>query len=166
MRERLGFRPETSADESFLYRLYISTREPEMQMVDWPADQKTTFLRQQFSAQTHHYRTNYPGAEFSIVLLDGRPVGRLYVHRRPDDIRIMDILLAPESRGSGIGTILLHDILQSAVGEGRSVSIHVEQDNPALRLYERLGFQRADTFGVYLLMVWKPRSGDQLNAAS
>lgn len=158
MRDRISFRPERPEDESFLYRLYISTREREMGYVDWPNEQKAAFLRQQFTAQTHHYKTNYTNAEYSIVLLDGAPAGRLYLHRRPKDVRIMDILLAPEYRGSGIGTVLLHDILENAAAAGQSVSIHVEQDNPALRLYERLGFRQIGTSGVYLLMECKPRT--------
>jgi ribosomal protein S18 acetylase RimI-like enzyme len=39
---------------------------------------------------------------------------------------------------------------------GRFVSIHVEAFNPALRLYERLGFREAGRTHVYLLMEWKP----------
>lgn len=156
MRDRITFRPERPEDEPFLYRLYVSTREPEMRYVDWSPEQKTTFLRQQFGAQTLHYKTQYADADYSIILFDGTPAGRLYLHRRSGDLRIMDILLAPEHRGSGIGTILLEEILQKAAAEGSSVSIHVEQDNPALRLYQRLGFRQIDTFGVYLLMEWKP----------
>jgi ribosomal protein S18 acetylase RimI-like enzyme len=156
MRDRISFRPETAEDEPFLYRLYVSTREPEMRMVPWPDEQKTTFLRQQFSAQTTHYKTHYAGADYSIILYDGKPAGRLYLHQKPDDLRIMEILLAPEYRGSGIGTTLLREILDRAAAGGHSVSIHVEQENPALRLYERLGFRQIDTFGVYLLMEWKP----------
>ncbi len=36
------------------------------------------------------------------------------------------------------------------------LSIHVEHDNPARRLYDRLGFQHVDTNGVYHLMEWRP----------
>ncbi|HEX2061903.1 MAG TPA: GNAT family N-acetyltransferase [Thermoanaerobaculia bacterium] len=163
MRDRITFRPERPEDEPFLYRLYVSTREPEMRYVDWSDEQKTMFLRQQFHAQTTHYKTQYADADYSIILVDGAPAGRLYLHQRAGDLRIMDILLAPEHRGSGIGTLLLREILDRAAAQGHSVSIHVEQDNPALRLYERLGFRQIDTFGVYLLMEWKP---DRVNAAS
>ena len=156
MRERISFRPESADDEEFLYRLYASTREPEMQMVPWSDEQKEEFLRMQFNAQTQHYKKNYNSADYSIVLVDGLPAGRLYLHERSEDLRIMDIVLAPEHRGSGIGSILLSDILERAAAAGQAVSIHVEQYNPALRLYERLGFRQIDTNGVYLLMEWRP----------
>jgi hypothetical protein len=36
------------------------------------------------------------------------------------------------------------------------VRIHVERYNPALRLYERLGFRRIADGGIYFLMEWTP----------
>jgi ribosomal protein S18 acetylase RimI-like enzyme len=47
---------------------------------------------------------------------------------------------------------------------GKPVTIHVEAFNPALRLYRRLGFEHADTNGVYFLMRWTPPP--QVNTAS
>jgi ribosomal protein S18 acetylase RimI-like enzyme len=156
MRDRISFRPETAEDSEFLYRLYASSREQEMQVVPWTDEQKEEFLRSQFNAQTLHYKKNYTEADYSIILLDGQPAGRLYLHQEPTDIRIMDIIVAPEHRRSGIGTMLLQEILERARAAGHSVSIHVEQYNPALHLYERLGFRNTDTNGVYNLMEWRP----------
>lgn len=156
MRDRISFRPETDQDAEFLYRLYASSREQEMQVVPWTDEQKEEFLRSQFQAQTLHYKKNYTEADYSIILLDGQAAGRLYLHQEPNDIRIMDIIVAPEHRRSGIGTMLLQEILDRARAAGHSVSIHVEQYNPALHLYERLGFRIIDTNGVYNLMEWRP----------
>jgi ribosomal protein S18 acetylase RimI-like enzyme len=155
MRERVTFRPETDADAEFLYGIYAGTREQEMRMVDWSDEQKEEFLRSQFQAQTLHYKNNYIDAEYSIILVDGQPAGRLYLHQDPGDLRIMEISLIPEHRGSGIGTLLLREIMDRAAAAGHIVSIHVEQFNPALRLYERLGFKAVDTNGVYYLLQWR-----------
>jgi predicted GNAT family acetyltransferase len=38
----------------------------------------------------------------------------------------------------------------------RKLSIHVEQNNPARSLYDRLGFQPAGEHGVYVLMERPP----------
>lgn len=129
-------------------------REEELAQVAWEEGAKEAFLEHQFSAQDHHYRTNYPGANLDVIEVDGAPAGRLYVHRGPAEIRIMDIALAPPFRGRGIGTALLRDLMEEAGASGRALSIHVEVNNPARRLYERLGFVPAGEHGVYVLMRW------------
>jgi GNAT superfamily N-acetyltransferase len=156
MTPNITFRPETDDDIDFTARLYASTREEELRPVDWPAEQKAAFLRQQFDAQRLHYRTQYENAEYSIILDGHEPIGRLYIHRSADDIRVMDIALLPEYRGRGIGSMLMKKIIDAAAANGQSVSIHVEIFNPAMRMYERLGFRHIDTYGVYHLMEWRP----------
>lgn len=156
MRETIVLRPETEDDVEFLRRLYASTREEELKQVDWTPEMKEAFVAQQFDAQRAHYHQHYSGAEYSIIEQDGQAIGRLYVKRLPDDVRIMDIALMPEHRGRGIGGILLREILDAAASEGKSVSIHVEVFNPALSLYERLGFRQIETYGPYHLLEWRP----------
>ena len=90
-------------------------------------------------------------------MVDGEPAGRLYIHRGPSEIRIVDIALLPEHRGGGVGTQLVRDLLAEADADGKSVTIHVERMNPALRLYERLGFSLGEDKGVYLFLERKPK---------
>jgi ribosomal protein S18 acetylase RimI-like enzyme len=89
-------------------------------------------------------------------VVDGEPAGRLYAHRGPSEIRIVDIALLPEHRGGGVGTELLAGLFAEADKAGKSVTIHVERMNPALRWYERLGFELAEDKGVYLFLERKP----------
>ena len=145
-------------------------RAEEMALVDWPDAQKEQFLRMQFQAQHSYYHDQFRQATFDVIELKGDPVGRLYVDRRAQEIRIIDIALLPEYRGQGIGGEIMQSLLNEAVGSNRSVSIHVEQNNPALNLYRRLGFRHVSDEGVYYFMQWdaddEPRSSDQENTAS
>jgi ribosomal protein S18 acetylase RimI-like enzyme len=152
----LTLRPAEAADRDLLFRVYASTRQDELALTDWDEAQKMAFLSQQFTAQDTHYRAHYPGAVFNLILLDGDPVGRLYLHRRPSDIRIMDIALLPPHRNHGIATALLRDLQSEAAAAAKPLTIHVEQFNPALRLYARLGFRPIAEHGVYFLMEWSP----------
>ena len=145
-------RPVTEEDRSFLVDLYGSVREPELAHVPWDDGQKHAFVEHQFEAQDAHYREHYPGATLDVIEVSGERAGRLYVHRGPSDIRIMDIALAPAFRRRGIGTALLRSLMDEAQQSGRKLSIHVETNNPARRLYERLGFETAGEHGVYVLM--------------
>jgi ribosomal protein S18 acetylase RimI-like enzyme len=149
-------RPVRDGDREFLVELYASLREQELAQVSWDDATKRAFVEHQFSAQDAHYRGNYPGATLDLVEVDGARAGRLYVHRGPSDIRIMDIALVPEFRGRGIGTGLLRDLMAEADASRRKLSIHVEMNNPARSLYARLGFEPAGEHGVYVLMERPP----------
>jgi len=161
----LTLRPVSPDDQEFLYRVYAATREEELAQVDWEVSQKEAFLRMQFNAQHAYYQENYREAAFQVILLEGEPVGRLYLHRRPQEIRIVDISLLPAFRGRGIGSTLLKEILAEGDRSGRVVTIHVERFNPALRLYTRLGFRQAADRGVYLFMEWKPAQKEELKCS-
>lgn len=148
----LELRRATPEDEAFLLAVYASTREQELAVLPWDASTKDAFLRMQFAAQDSHYRQHFPDAAFDIVTVNGVAAGRLYVDRRETEIRIIDVALLPDHRGRGIGTALLAPILDEAERTGKKVSIHVERENPARRLYDRLGFVQVADEGVYLLL--------------
>jgi GNAT superfamily N-acetyltransferase len=150
----LILRPITPEDDSFLRRLFASTRAEELAITGWSDEQKAAFCRMQFDAQSTHYRQHYGDGSFDIIERDGVEAGRLLVWRSGKEILIVDIALLPEHRGAGIGTQLLHDLQEEARSAGKSLTIHVERFNPALRLYQRLGFQQVEDKGVYLLMEW------------
>lgn len=60
-----------------------------------------------------------------------------------DQIPELAIAVLPDYRGKGIGTHLLQEILVIAASPKHrfpGVSLSVRADNPAVRLYERLGF--------------------------
>lgn len=155
-------RPIAAEDREFLCRLYASTRAEELALTDWSDERKAAFLRQQFEAQHSHYQQHYAGASFDLVVVDGEPAGRLYVDRSPqrwpDEIRLVDIALLPEHRGRGLGRRLLGELIEEARSAGRRLTIHVEMLNPALRLYERLGFRPISQYGMYHLLEWRADS--------
>lgn len=156
----VALRPAARADREHLFRVYASTREEELAPVPWPPEAKETFLRQQFDAQDAWWRTHYAGATFEVIVVDGRDAGRLYLWEGPSEIRIVDVALLPEARRGGAGTKLLRGVQDRAAAAGKSVTIHVERTNPALALYERLGFCFVEDKGVYLFLSW---SGDAVS---
>jgi ribosomal protein S18 acetylase RimI-like enzyme len=153
----VSLRPVREEDMEFLFHLYASTRADEMAMVmDWTDEQKEAFLRMQFRAQDAWYREHYEGAQLDLLLVDDAPAGRLYIHRREAEIRLMDIALLPEHRNSGIGSSVLRNLMAEAEAAGKPLTIHVEKYNPAMRLYQRLGFKAIADRGPYDLMEWRP----------
>ena len=159
-----ALRPETDADIPFLASLYASTRADELALVDWSDAQKQAFVTSQFQAQRHHYRTYIPDCAFDVIEHNGTPAGRLYLETRPSRLHIVDITLMPAWRGRGTGTAILRALQAAAAYSGRGVGIMVEKVNPALRLYQRLGFTDVADHEVYLEMDWLPQRA-QLNVA-
>ena len=155
-------RAATSDDDAFLARVYAGTRAAELASVSWTEDEKAVFLQMQFAAQAQYYCEHYPDTSFDVILLGAEAVGRLYVSRWTDELRIVDIALLPEFCNRGVGTTLLRGLQSEAGAAGKPLRIHVEKFNPALRLYERLGFRPIEDKGVYLFMEWR---GDKSEAS-
>ncbi|MCB9522947.1 MAG: GNAT family N-acetyltransferase [Myxococcales bacterium] len=146
----------TDADGPTLQAIYASTRAEELAQVPWPTAQKQAFLAMQFHAQHTHYQRAFADAAFDLLEVEGAPIGRLYVHRRTDEIRVVDIALLPAWRGRGVGGALLAELITEAHGRGVPVKVHVERNNPAQRLYARLGFVEEGGDAVYRLLACAP----------
>ena len=68
-----------------------------------------------------------------------------------EDMPELAVSLLPSFRGKGIGTVLLEKFLESIKQRNLpGISLSVQKENPAHRLYERLGFEivreQADTW--------------------
>jgi ribosomal protein S18 acetylase RimI-like enzyme len=154
----ITLRPAQAEDIDFLTAVYASTRAEEMALVDWSSEQKQAFVQMQFEAQRRHYAAYYPQAEYSVILRQQQPIGRLIVCRTPAEILLMDIALLPEFRSAGIGTGLMRSLMAEASHTGQAglpLRLHVESFNPARRLYERLGFRQTAEQGPYIEMEWR-----------
>lgn len=149
-------RPKSPDDDAFLLRVYASTRAEEMALVPWNEAQREAFLKMQSDAQHHHYQTRFPEASFEVILLGETPVGRLYVDKDEEAIRILDITILPEYRNRGIGTPIIRDLMAEGQAIHRPVRIYVENHTPALGLFERLGFVQIGEYGTSSHMEWRP----------
>lgn len=146
------YRPITDEDLPFLAHVYVSTRAEEIAVTGWPAEMQLRFLMQQFDAQHRHYMAHYDGAEWLVIEQGGEAVGRLYLVEWDDEFRIIDIAVLPAFRRRGIGKAILDDIAALADAAGKRISIHVEINNPAMILYEQLGYSQVDASGYYVRM--------------
>jgi ribosomal protein S18 acetylase RimI-like enzyme len=58
----------------------------------------------------------------------------------------------PAWRGQGVGSRLLAALLDAAAGRYATVSLNVQADNPAARLYRRFGFEVVEDGGAWFTM--------------
>jgi ribosomal protein S18 acetylase RimI-like enzyme len=68
-----------------------------------------------------------------------------YVDERTPEITIG---VRPHSRGQGVGRMLLDALMAEATQRGVGLCLNIRHDNPARRLYERVGFRLVPGSGV------------------
>ena len=151
-----SLRPIRPDDQDFLFKLYASTRLHEIAGFGWPEAQQEMFLRMQFTAQQRWYESMYGQAEHQIVEQDGQPIGRMMVVWDKDFALLVDIALLTEYRGQGIGGELVRELIQQCTLSRIPLRLQVLKTNPALRLYERLGFLRSGEDQMYIQMECRP----------
>lgn len=157
----LTLRRYTDSDIPFMGKLYASTRYDELAVTHFSEEQKQQFINQQFGAQLLHYTQYYNSDAFNIIELRGEAIGRFFVDFWDDQIRVVDIAIANRYRNLGIGSFLFERLFAQARQKNIPVTIHVERNNPAKGLYERLGFRaKSETNEIYLLMEWLPDHGN------
>lgn len=152
----VSLREAQRPDEAFLRDLYAAVRWPELTATSWSDAEKRAFCDMQYTLQDRHYREHFPGARVWVIM-DGKvPIGRLYRAWEKNTLHVLDIALVEARRNQGIGTSIVRDLQAEATRNSACILLYVEDDNPALRLYERLGFVAGESFGVHRAMTWSP----------
>ncbi len=139
--DEITLEPEQPGHEPFLFALYVSVRQEELALFNWPAEVRDNFLRQQFKAQ-QYFRLAHPQAQSWIILRRQQAIGRLILNREESEIRLLDIALMPEHRNQGIGSLLIQRLIRETSSPPRPFRLHVLKGHRAAVLYQRLGFKR------------------------
>jgi ribosomal protein S18 acetylase RimI-like enzyme len=152
----LAVRPALPQDEIFLYDLYAAVRGPEFALAPVSDAQREQLIRMQFRAQMSAYTQMYPNSCYHVVLLDGKPVGRLWVAPGDDEFHLVDIAVHPKQQGKGIGTVLIRRLQEEAAKARLPIHCCVFRFNPAsLRFHQRLGFTIVREEVMYYHMEWR-----------
>jgi ribosomal protein S18 acetylase RimI-like enzyme len=99
-----------------------------------------------------------------IVLEDGEPVGYFAVLDEADHVFLDEVVIAPHAQRRGLGTALVRGVLADAARRGVPVRLSVLVNNPARRLYERLGFRVTQVDHPRVRMEWTPTDGRTASA--
>ena len=162
MESEVILRPATAEDEEFLWQIlyeaiYIPPEEdpppvsilsdPEIAryLIDWGRAHDLGWIAEEIDG-------GEPLGAAWLRLWDDETQGYGFYH---PDYPELTIALLPESRGQGIGTQLMERLIDDARREGYpGISLSVSCRNPAVRLYERLGFRviREDDCSVLMVL--------------
>lgn len=126
---RVGFRPASAQDFEYCKRLYFSGSKRIIEELHLDrAAQAVIFARQ------------WAPSEVRIITLDGSDAGWLQTSVGKDGIFVAQLFVDGPFQGQGIGTEVLSRVIANAAKDNLAVRLGVVKINPALRLYERLGF--------------------------
>jgi ribosomal protein S18 acetylase RimI-like enzyme len=165
----LELRDASGHDEPWLQQLFALSQPAVEALLALPGDIGETLVSMQYAARQAHFQAHWPRAVQRVIERRGglepdrargwQPVGALWADESADGIHVLDIAVLPAWRGQGIGTRCLQDLIAMAARRHLPVTLQVAPDNPARRLYERLGFVAAGADdGPSLPMICRPLS--------
>ena len=142
---------EEDADRPFLEALFVACSPLRGALPD-------PIMRHQAVIRETGYRADFPSAMRRILVEQDVPIGRVMIDWS-DDAWLIDIAVLPDRQRSGTGTAVLLAYLDVVDRRGHRAGLQVMRDNPALRLYERLGFAAVEArdFAPYIDMIREPR---------
>lgn len=152
----VSVRVSTPEDASFLRDMFFEVRAPEFITAGLVGQQLEMLLAQQYGAMRTHYDREYADAIYEVFELAGERIG-YQATVVLDSLHLIDISLVTRVRGNGIGTSRMMELQSRAAEMGLPMTLTVEKFNPAMRLYERLGFKPYMDSEVYLRMKWEGR---------
>jgi ribosomal protein S18 acetylase RimI-like enzyme len=152
MRGEIAFhlRPAKPGDLEFAERLYLATMEPLMTALgEWNAG---TFRGR--------FRAAFKAEDVRIIRVDGEDAGFIQVKNTDTDLNLAQIHLVESARNRGIGSKLIQALLTRARRERKTLSLSCPRNNPAIALYERLGFRIVkDNASNIVGMLWNSPAG-------
>lgn len=147
------------ADEPFLWEMLYRAlfMPPEATPL-----QKEVIFQPELAKYVQNWGTNEDTGSIAILEESQAKVGavwlRMFASSNPgygyidDETPELSIAVLPEYRGLGIGTRLLTELFLQVKNQYSAVSLSVSANNPAFRLYRRLGFEVVDRHDNSLTM--------------
>ena len=127
---RTAFRPACPEDFDYCARLYFEGMENIIKELNLNMD-----------AQVAGFRQRWDVTQVRIITLDGTDIGWLQSFAKDDALFLGQLFVDSTLRRQGIGTEVVKGLIDESAKAGRAVTLGVVKTNPALRLYERLGFR-------------------------
>jgi ribosomal protein S18 acetylase RimI-like enzyme len=127
---RIAVRAARAEDFDFCADLYFSEMARTIRELNLDLAKQAANLRQRWDVR-----------QVRIITLDGADIGWVQSMIEGDALFLGQLFVAPAHQGRGIGTMIVRGLIEEAACDRRAVTLGVVKTNPALRLYQRLGFR-------------------------
>ncbi|MFD0588764.1 GNAT family N-acetyltransferase [Paenibacillus sp. GCM10027627] len=146
-------------DEPFLYSLFATVKRESMIGLTLEPEQLDMLLQMQWKARSHSYALQYPESASNVIYSsEAIPAGGCITELTTERLSIVDLAIFPEHRNGGIGAFVIKHMQDTAARHCVSVLLSVDRSNPALRLYERMGFYITGSNDFQYSMRWDPEN--------
>ena len=142
---RTTLRPARPDDFDYCARLYFEGMETIRE------------LNLNMDAQLASFRQHWKAPQVRIITLDGSDIGWLQSFVKGNELFLAQLFVHSALRRQGIGTDVVNGLIEEAARAGQAVTLGVVKTNPALRLYERLGFHTTHEDERKFYMRWDRR---------
>jgi GNAT superfamily N-acetyltransferase len=129
MAMRVSFRPAEPKDFGYCAKLYFAGMEHTIRE-----------LKLDMDAHTADFRQRWDVTEVRIIARDGVDVGWLQSRTKGDALFLVQLFVEASFQRRGIGTMVMKQVIDEAARAHHDMTLGVVKTNPALRLYQRLGF--------------------------
>ena len=126
----IRLRPAQADDYDFALGLYVETIKP----------YTIAYMAWDESVEAARFARLWMPGNTRIITRNGVAIGWLAAIERASDIFLQQLYIAPAYQRRGIGTQVMELLLVQWNTTGKPIVLGVLKNNPARRLYERLGF--------------------------
>jgi ribosomal protein S18 acetylase RimI-like enzyme len=126
---RISFRPARPEDFDYCASLYFAGM-----------GRTIRELSLDMAAHVANFRQRWEVPQVRIIMLDGADVGWLQSTTQADALFLAQLFVDGSFQRQGIGAEVMKQIINEAARADQAVTLGVVKTNPALRLYQRLGF--------------------------
>ena len=158
MGDEIETRVATAADERFLREmLFLAPFVP-------PGSDPRPRLDREAPELTHYVDGFGRAGDIGVIaFVDAEPIGAAWVRQLTsedpgygyvdDETPELTIAVRETWQGHGVGTRLMHELIVVVARSCRTMSLSCDPANPAMRLYERLGFVAYGASGTSITML-------------
>jgi GNAT superfamily N-acetyltransferase len=91
--------------------------------------------------QQHGFLENFSPVNFDIIILNQQRIGGMSLISRSDDLKLELLMIDAPWRNIGLGSTIMQSLMTQATARSQPIRLSCLRCNPALHLYQHLGFR-------------------------